>query len=111
MKVRELLNYWESTSTGTVTQEACKIKLPIETAAKLAALADMYPSQSTEALVTDLLTAALDDLETSLPYVSGSKVISVDELGDPMYEDVGPTPRYLDLTRKHLRRYKANTAN
>jgi hypothetical protein len=31
----------------------------------------------------------------------------VDEMGDPLYEDVGPTPRYLRLTREHLRRFKS----
>ena len=31
----------------------------------------------------------------------------LDEQGDPLYEDIGPTPRYLDLTRRHLHRFKA----
>ena len=25
-------------------------------------------------------------------------------MGDPMYEDIGPTPRYLKLTRQHLKK-------
>ena len=111
MKVQDLLNHWESTSTGAVTQDAYQVKLPIEAAAKIAALVDMYPSQSAETLITDLLSAALDDLESHLPYVGGNKIIGRDELGDPMYEDVGPTPKYLDLTKKHLQRYKSHRAN
>ncbi len=35
-----------------------------------------------------------------MPYVAGSKVISTDEQGDPVYEDVGLTPRFTELTRK-----------
>jgi hypothetical protein len=55
-------------------------------------------------LLTDLISAALNDLESGFPYVGGNTVIAQDEEGDPLYEDVGPTPRYLALTRKHLQR-------
>jgi len=40
--------------------------------------------------------------EASLPYVKGSTVVATDEEGDPLYEDVGPTPRFLALSRRHL---------
>jgi hypothetical protein len=29
-------------------------------------------------------------------------VIATDEEGDPLYEDVGPTPRFLSLSRRYL---------
>ncbi|MFL3945640.1 hypothetical protein LER59_00005, partial [Pseudomonas aeruginosa] len=29
-------------------------------------------------------------------------VWATDEQGDPLYEDVGPTPRFLSLSRKYL---------
>jgi hypothetical protein len=35
--------------------------------------------------------------------VAGTKIISTDEQGDPVYEDTGPMPRFLELTRKHRR--------
>jgi hypothetical protein len=44
----------------------------------------------------------LNELESAMPYVRGKKVVTTDELGDPIYEDVGPTPRYLSLTEKHM---------
>ena len=78
----------------------------IEDAAKLQALAEMYPRRALADIITDLLSAALRDLESSLPYERGNKVVGTDEEGDPLYEDVGPTPRYLDLTRKHLNKYQ-----
>jgi hypothetical protein len=34
--------------------------------------------------------------------VKGSTVVATDEEGDPLYEDVGPTPRFLALSRRHL---------
>jgi len=60
------------------------------------------PAVVQQAHVTDLLGAALEELEASLPYRAGKEVIAVDEMGDPLYKDEGPTPRYLELSRKHL---------
>ena len=39
-----------------------------------------------------------------MPYKPGKKVISQDEQGDPLYEDVGLSPRYMDLTRKYKKK-------
>lgn len=107
MKVRELLSLWERTANGDLTDEAFTVRLPVEDAAKIQALAEMYPRRSVSEIITDLLSAALTDLESSLPYVRGENVVAVDEEGDPLYEDVGPTPRYLDLMRKHLGKYRS----
>lgn len=105
MKVNELIKHWEKSASGAVTQEAYSIRLPTEDAARLQALAEMFPRRSVEGLLTDLLSAALNDLESGFPYVGGNRVIAQDEEGDPLYEDVGQTPRYLALTRKHLQRF------
>lgn len=102
MKVQQLLRLWEDTANGELTSEHYVVRLPKEDAARLRALAELYPRRSIEELITDLLSASLEEVESSLPYVRGNKVVGVDELGDPLYEDIGPTPRYLTLTRKHL---------
>lgn len=102
MKVKELLALWENTSAGENTEEFYSIQLPVEDAARLQALADLYPRRSIENLITDMLSAALDEVESSLPYVRGENIVARDEMGDPLYEDVGPTPRFLSLTQKHL---------
>jgi hypothetical protein len=44
---------------------------------------------------------ALDAVEATFPYEQGSRIIAEDELGDPVYEDTGLTPRFLALSRKH----------
>lgn len=106
MNVKELLKIWERTARGDLTTEEFMVRLPIEDAAKLHALAEMYPRRSIPEIITDLLSAALHELESGLPYVSGNQVAALDEEGDPMYEDIGPTPRYLALTQKHLLRYR-----
>ncbi len=102
MKVRQLLQQWEQTAKGGLTANRFQIALPLEDAAKLQALSEMYPRRSVEQLITDLLGTALRELEAEMPYVVGNRVVAEDDKGDPIYEDSGPTPRYLELTRKHL---------
>ncbi len=76
------------------------MRLPLDDAARLEALATLFAGQSIEEMVTDLLGAALDELEAAMPYEKGPKVISRDDHGDPVYEDIGLTPRFVELTRK-----------
>ena len=89
MKIRELTQTWEKTAKGRVTRNSYEVKLCLEAAARLAALHEMYPKRRVEDLITDLLGAALEELEASLPYQAGTEVISRDELGDPLYKDEG----------------------
>jgi hypothetical protein len=81
MRISELVSHWERDAKGRMSHTTYSIPLDVESAARLAALAEMYPKRSTEA-----------------------HVIATDEQGDPVYEDVGPTPRFLELSRKHLKR-------
>lgn len=69
-------------------------------------MAELYPGQSIEEIATDLLSAGLEEIAAAIPYERGPKVISRDDQGDPVYEDVGLTPRFVQLTRK----YKKNLA-
>lgn len=104
MKISDLINQWEQTAKGHPTRERYSIALDIEAAARLQALIEMYPKRSPDALLGDLVAAALEAVEGSFPYVQGSQVITTDEQGDPVYEDIGPTPRFLKLSREHLQR-------
>ena len=102
MKIRELANNWEKTAKGRLTKTAYGIHLDVEAAARLAAIAEMYPKRTPEELLGELIGAALEELEASFPYVKGTQVIATDEEGDPLYEDVGATPRFLALSRQYL---------
>ena len=106
MNVRDLLTLWEQTAAGNLTVDSYAVHLPLKDAARLSALAELYPRRQVEELITDLLSAALDEVESTMPYIRGSKVVATDEMGDPMFEDIGPTPRYLALTEKHLDRFR-----
>jgi hypothetical protein len=40
-------------------------------------------------------------LKNAIPYVPGDRVIREDDFGDPVYEDKGLTPQFLDLAKKY----------
>jgi hypothetical protein len=103
MSFKDLLESWRESAAQPRTATEYAVRLPLDAAARLAALAEMFPGRSPEQLITDLLGAALQEIETSMPYIAGRKVISSDEQGDPIYEDVGLTPRFVELTRKNRR--------
>lgn len=109
MKVKQLLEQWETSARVTLTARQYAIHLPVPDAARIAALAEMYPRMSEQQIITDLLTAALDEVAATLPYIQGEHVISEDDRGDPIYEDVGPTPRFHTLTRHHTRLLEQET--
>ncbi|TDV62475.1 pilin assembly protein [Pseudomonas sp. LP_7_YM] len=102
MKIRELAKHWEDCAKGRLTNTGYAVHLDVEAAARLAAIADMYPKRSAQELLGELIGAALEELEASFPYIQGQHVVATDEEGNPLYEDVGPTPRFLALSRRHL---------
>jgi predicted DNA-binding protein len=102
MKIKSLAACWEKQAKATLTSEEFALRLPLEDAAKLNALTEMYPKRARSEILGELISAALEELETSMPYIAGEKVISHDEMGDPLYEDIGPTPVFINLTRQHL---------
>lgn len=103
MKPSELPGRWEQDAQERVTAREYRMRLPVQDAARIAALAEMYPRVGEERIITDLLSAALDELAAALPYRQGERVIREDDQGDPIYEDVGPTPRFQRLTQYYTR--------
>lgn len=101
MKFRELLDSWSETSRPVKTAREYAIRLNIDDAARIHALADLFPGHSEEDILSDLLSVALQEVEGAMPYRPGAKVISHDEQGDPIYEDIGLTPRFGELVKKY----------
>jgi len=101
MGFKELLDTWSAEARPVKTAREYAVRLPLDDAAKIHALAELFPGHTEEDLITDLINAALREVETSMPYRAGSQVISQDEQGDPVYEDVGPMPRFLELTKRY----------
>jgi hypothetical protein len=106
MKFRVLLDRWTQQAPPALTVREYAVRLPLDDASRVHALAELFPGRPIEDIVTDLLHTALDELAASMPYVAGPKVISRDDQGDPVYEDVGLTPRFMEICRKHRRSLK-----
>ena len=104
---KDLLESWRQSAATPRTAQSYAVRLPVDDAAQLAALAEMFPGRAAEQLISELLSVALKELAAAMPYVAGKRVISTDEHGDPVYEDSGPTPRFMELTRLHRRTLEA----
>ena len=101
MTFKNLLASWAESSQPAKTAESYAVHLSLDDAARIHALADMFPGRSREDIITDLVAVALQAVQEAMPYVRGNRVISTDEQGDPLYEDAGPTPRFMELARKY----------
>jgi hypothetical protein len=100
VKFKPLLDRWKKDAAPVRTLREYAIRLDVDDAARLHALAELFPGQPIETILSDLLRTSLDEIAAAMPYERGSKVISRDDHGDPLYEDIGLTPRFVELTRK-----------
>ena len=107
MKFKPLLDRWKKDAPPVRTAKEYSIRLDLDDASRLHALAELFPGQPLETLISDLLRAGLDEIAAAMPYERGPKVISRDDQGDPLYEDIGLTPRFVDLTRKYKKSLQA----
>ena len=101
MTFKSLLDAWAAEQEPARTSETYAVHLRTEDAARVHALADLFPGMSHERIITDLLSVALERIEAAIPYVPGDRVIREDDFGDPVYEDKGLTPQFLDLAKKY----------
>lgn len=104
MRIANLLQRWNSAHGAVSPSRAVKLHLPTRDVARLKALAAIYPAHPARDILSDLVHAALDELEAAMPYVPGKKILALDDQGDPIYEDLGPTPRYYLLSHDFQRR-------
>lgn len=102
MSFKALLQHWQSRVPAPVVEQEFAVRLTVDDAARVLALAEMYGLDK-ETVITDLLRVALEEVAEAMPYQSGQQVIREDDHGDPVYEDLGPTPRFMELTRARRR--------
>ncbi|MBS1148058.1 MAG: hypothetical protein H6R08_2234 [Proteobacteria bacterium] len=104
MRIAELIQRWKKKVAANMSVRAYFVDLPLRDAARIEALHLMYPDCSESQLMADLIRAALDELEVAMPYIPGQRVIAEDDYGDPIYEDLGPTPQFYSLSHEILRK-------
>jgi len=103
VKFKTLLDRWRKDAAPARTATEYAVRLPLDDASRLHALLELFPGWSVEEIITDLLHAGLDEIAAAMPYEAGPKIISRDDQGDPVYEDIGLTPRFVELTRRFKR--------
>jgi hypothetical protein len=107
MRIAELIQRWSSAGQHSTETRSYGVQLPLRDAARIEALRIMYPNRTESQLMADLIRAALDELEVAMPYVPGKRIIAEDDYGDPIYEDLGPTPQFYSLSHEILRKLAA----
>ncbi|MCV6611347.1 MAG: hypothetical protein OIF55_11300 [Amphritea sp.] len=96
--VAQLLNELEQQATAKSKQVEYTFAVSQEDLIKIQALAELY-QMSPDKLAAELLHTVLLEVEEKMPYKPGTKVIRMEE-GDPVYEDVGPMPRYIAIKHR-----------
>lgn len=91
--VNTLLTNWQHNAETKNEKLKCECYISQHDDIRIQAFAKTF-NHSQEAILEDIIHTALDELERSIPYIPGSKVIRVED-GDPVYEDIGLMPHYL----------------
>lgn len=104
MKIKQLISQWNSLPKMVTEGDEYCFKISKANSASIEAIKELYPGLTTEMIISQLLSTALAAYEEALPYVPGDKVVAEDEMGDPIYEDIGLTPKYHELVKKHAQR-------
>jgi len=107
VKFKPLLERWRKETGPRLSAEEYSVRLPLDDASRIQALVALFPGRNATEIITDLLHAALDEIAAAMPYEAGPRVISRDDHGDPVYEDAGLTPRFVELTREFKRTLEA----
>ena len=111
IKPSDLHKVWGAPDNSRLTAKQLSFRLPVHVAAKLLALADMFPHKTRTQLVGDLLATALTDLERSFPSVKGEREDQHPETHETIYEDVGPVRQYRELANRHYKALEAELGN
>lgn len=123
MKTQHLHDVWTAPDNSRLISKQFSFRLPVHIAAKLAALAELYPQKNRTQVVADLLTAALDDLEANLPLALGSQISEEDEHHErkiaehlneryePSFYVSGARVKYRYLVNKHFKELEKELGN
>lgn len=115
MKTDILLAMWGGLDNANQATKSYSFRFPISIGAKLDALCEMYPQRNRTQLVADILSAALDDLEKTLPHTLGEEfdpvAAGVEDSVNPndpkSYHIEGPRKEFRKLADKHYQKLEA----
>lgn len=102
-RVKELLADWSRQAQVHPLVHSVTIELNATDFARLRALTDLYKERTQTQILSELTSAMLDEIEEALPYIPGKTIISEDEYGDPVYEDIGLSRKFEQLVHKYCK--------
>lgn len=97
--VEQLLDKLKTRRDELGSRTSLTIAIDNEDRVRLKALSELYNIPEPE-LGAQLMGEILQQIEARIPYKAGSKVIRIED-GEPIYEDIGDMPRYLEIKRRH----------
>ena len=104
MEPKDLTKIWAAPDHSKLTPKQISLRLPVQVAAKISALCDMYPRKTKTEIIGDLLATALDQLEDGLESHDIGEPIHHLETGEPIFKDYhGPLKNFRTLTNKYLK--------
>jgi len=104
MDPKDLVKIWTAPDLSKLTPKQISLRLPIQVAAKISALCDMYPRKTKTEIIGDLLATALDQLEAGLDSTDGNFLGKHPETGEEIHESYhGPLKDFRTLTDKYLK--------
>ena len=90
---RNILDKWHQQLSDAEPTQSLEVTLKQSDLHRLEALAKTF-DRPISVITSELLHGAINEIEASMPYVAGEKVIRIEE-GQEIFEDIGPTPDYL----------------
>jgi hypothetical protein len=111
MKSSDLHNLWSAPDNSRITSKQFSFRLPVHVAAKLAALAEMYPQKTRTEIVGDLLSTAIDEVAKAMPSYDGKIIGRVPETGEEIYDQYGPSVTFWTLADKYYKELEKEMGN
>ena len=96
--ISQMLRAWEQHMVEHRPQVDYEIAIQRDDVIKLETLAELYQLPLND-IIANLVSAAIKESEQRMPYVQGGNIIRIEE-GDPIYEDIGQTPRYIEIKQR-----------
>lgn len=96
--ISHMLLAWQQHTVKHLPQVNYEIAVNREDVIKLEAISELYQLPLDD-IIANLISYALKEAEQKMPYIQGQKIIRMEE-GDPVYEDIGATPKYLAIKQR-----------
>jgi hypothetical protein len=111
MKASDLVSLWNAPDNSRLTAKQYSFRLPVQVAAKLSALCELYPNKTRTEIVADLLRTAIADVEKALPSHAGRFVDKHPDTGEAMYLEEGVKAQFRELANKYNKELEAELGN